>query len=110
MAWRIGPYSVRQGSSIRIAFWWDEDPGVQAIQALPFDDGSISGGGIRILSTSAVTITEQRVENEPGRGRMGPYNTRLTYFVTVAAPRPFNNSSIARADPVTFYIRGGKVG
>lgn len=109
MAWQIGPYSVRQGSSIRVAFWWDDDPGVQAVQALPFDDGSIGGGGTIVNSTSAVEITELRIENEPGRGNIRPYNTQITYFVTVAAPRPFNNSSFLQADPVTFYIRGGKV-
>lgn len=109
MAWQIGPYSVRQGSSMRIAFWWDDDPGVQAIQALPFDDGSAGGGGITIASTSGVEITELRIENEPGRGNIGRFNTRITYFVRVAAPRPFNNSSFEQADPVTFHVRGAKV-
>jgi len=108
MAWQIGPYSVRRGSSLRLAFWWDEDPGVQAIQAFPFDDGS-GGGVIRAARTSAVEITELRIENEPGRGNIPPHNTRITYFLRVAAPPPINNSSFFTADPVTFFIRGGKV-
>ena len=109
MAWQIGPYSVRQGASIRIAFWWDEDPGVQVVQAFPFDDLSEGGGGLIVNTTSAVQITELRIENEPGRGRIPPENTRITYFATVTAPFPFNNSSFAIANPVTFFLRGGQV-
>lgn len=104
MAWELGPFSVRQGTSIRIAFWWDNDPGVQALQVYPVGDpDSIVG------TTSAVEITHVRVENEPGRGRIRPHNTQLTYFVTVATPRPLNNSSIFIADPVVFMLRGGQV-
>ncbi len=109
MAWQLGPYSVRRGSSILIAFWWDNDPGVQVIQALPFDDGSFGGGGIIVNTTSAVEIVEQRIENEPGRGNIPRFNTQITYFVRVAAPPPYNNSSGAHADPVTFHLRGAKV-
>lgn len=106
MAWEIGPFSVRLGASVQIAFWWDRDPGVQAIQVLPRWSES---GDVVVGATANLELTSLSIENQPMFGR-GPSGDRIVYFVTVTHLGATGGGDVTlTADPTEFLIRGGKV-
>jgi hypothetical protein len=100
MAWQIGPFAVRTGTSVTIGFWWDEDPGVQAIQVLPIVT-SIGGGFLEL--SGELELTSLSIENEPRPRAAG---RRITYRVVVTHHR---HRYWLPADPVEFVIRGAEV-
>ena len=103
MAWSIGPFSVRRGSTVEIGFFWDGDPGVQAIQVFPRRNIA-GGGGIAVLESADLELSGLRIENQAGLGEGG--RDRIVYRVSVTHR---GATVFALADPAEFDIRGGRI-
>ena len=107
MAWQVGPFTVGSGRAVRIAFWWDSDPGVQAIQVLPTWG---TGGGTRLSTAANLELTNLSIENQPANGRGGgPSGDRIVYFITVTHLGVTSGAHSFESDPAEFFIRGGEV-